>query len=386
MKPTLRESIINLAIAIQQIPAPTFSESRRAAFIRDYFQREALQDVSMDHIGNVYARIPGIGGAAPLIVCAHIDTVFPESTDLRLLMTRDKISGPGIGDNALGTAGLFGLLWLLRERGAKLPGDVWLVANVGEEGLGDLRGMQAVVDRFGDDPLAYIILEGMALGQIYHRGLGVKRYRIRVETRGGHSWVDYRKPSAIHEMAILINNLIAIPIPDQPRSSMNIGIISGGTSVNTIACEASLELDIRSEDNEVLGTLVQHVDDVIEAANKPGEEFVLATKVIIGERPIGELSEEHPLVSLASHCLEEQGIQANRNIGSTDANIPLSRGLAAICIGLTHGGGAHTTKEYILKAPISQGMAQLLAVVERVFHELPEKLTAHFEPRKMKKG
>jgi tripeptide aminopeptidase len=373
MKPIKKESLIDLAIAIQQIPAPTFNEARRAAFIRDQFQKEDLPDISIDKIGNVYARIPGAGEVSPLVVSAHIDTVFPESTDLSVVKTRDKVLGPGIGDNALGTAGLFGLLWSLRNRGIKLPGDLWLVANVGEEGLGDLCGMRAVVDRFGDHPLAYIILEGMALGQIYHRGLGVKRYRISVHTPGGHSWVDHGRPSAIHEIANIINTLIALRVPVQPRTSLNIGVISGGTSVNTIASEASIEVDIRSEDMNVLKILVRQVDDVIETANKPGEEFIRVTKEVIGERPVGELPGDHPLVRLACRCLESQGIQANINIGSTDANLPLSRGLPAICVGLTHGGGAHTSKEYILKAPIAQGMAQLIAIVEVAFQELSHK-------------
>lgn len=373
MKSALKKSLIDLAITLQQIPAPTFNEHQRAEAIRNLFMRGGLSDISMDKIGNVYARVPGIGKASPLVVSAHIDTVFHESTDLSVVKTRDRISGPGIGDNALGTAALFGLLWSLRERDIKLPGDVWLVANVGEEGLGDLCGMRAVVDRFEDDPIAYIILEGMALGQVYHRGLGVKRYRISVETLGGHSWVDYGKPSAIHELALLINNLLALPIPEQPRTSLNIGMISGGTSVNTIASEASVELDVRSENVSVLETLVNQVDDVIRTANCPGEEFIQVNKIVIGERPVGELPDEHPLVRLACRCLEAEGIQANKNIGSTDANIPLSRGLPAICIGITNGGGAHTSREFIWKAPISQGMAQLVALVEKVFYELPEK-------------
>jgi di/tripeptidase len=280
------------------------------------------------------------------------------------------VHGPWIGDNALGTAGLFGLLWSIRDKRVRLPGDLWLVANVGEEGLGDLRGMRAVVDRFGGNLLAYIILEGMALGQIYHRGLGVKRYRINVQTPGGHSWVDYGKPSAIHELANIITKLIAIPLPDQPRTSLNIGVISGGTSINTIAAHACLELDIRSEHIQVMENLIRQVDIILAAANQPGDSFVRVTKEIIGDRPVGELPKDHPLVRLACRCLEEQGIQPNLNIGSTDANIPLSRGLPAICLGLTRGAGAHTTNEYILKAPIAQGLAQLVAIVEGTFQVL----------------
>jgi acetylornithine deacetylase/succinyl-diaminopimelate desuccinylase-like protein len=370
MKSILTQSLIELAIDIQQIAAPTFGEARRAAFIYERFFIEGLTDLSIDEINNVFARIPGSGKAPPLVISAHSDTVFPESFELSVVRSDETISGPGIGDNALGVAGLFGLIWSLRERGIELPGDLWLVANVGEEGLGDLRGMRAVVDRFGDNPLAYIIVEGMAVGQIYHRGLGVKRYRISVQTPGGHSWVDYGKPSAIHEMARVINKLIALPLPGNPRTSLNIGVISGGTSVNTIASQACIELDMRSEDSGALDKLVGQVDNLIESANQPGASFIRVTREIIGDRPVGALSKVHPLVRLAYRCLEEQGIHPTLNIGSTDANIPLSRGLPAICLGLTHGGGAHTSKEYILKAPIAQGIAQLVAIVEGAFQAL----------------
>lgn len=370
MKSSFVEPLVDLTIAIQQIPAPTFREAQRAAYIRDQFLKEGLSDVFTDEIGNVFARIPGKGQASELVISAHTDTVFPESSDLSVVRTKDKVIGPGIGDNALGTAGLFGLLWSLRERGLKLPGDLWLVANVGEEGLGDLCGMRAVVNRFGDTPLAYVIIEGMALGQIYHRGLCVKRYRISVETPGGHSWVDYGKPSAIHEIAEIINKLNSLHIPDQPRTSINIGVISGGTSVNTIASEASLELDLRSEDVSALEDLVRQVEHLVESANRPGETFVQVSAELIGQRPVGELPKDHPLVHLAHRCLEGQGIQANTNIGSTDANIPLSKGYPAICVGLTYGGGAHSSKEYIQTAPIAQGMNQLTALVVGAFTEL----------------
>ena len=198
---TINDRILDLAIQIQQIPAPTFNEGRRAVFIRNQFEAEKLTDIQVDSLGNVTARLRGSGFSPPVVVTAHSDTVFPIDTDLSISRKGDKIYGPGIGDNSLGVAGLFGLLWHLQERTTILPGDLWLVSNVCEEGLGDLKGMRAVIDRFKDQPLAYIVVEGMALGQIYHRGLGVQRYRISATTEGGHSWVDFGKPSAIHELA-----------------------------------------------------------------------------------------------------------------------------------------------------------------------------------------
>jgi tripeptide aminopeptidase len=313
----------------------------------------------------VYARLPGQGHTRPLVVTAHLDTVFPIETPLEAIFTPEKIAAPGIGDNSLGVAGLFGLVWALRQQElSPLPGDIWLAANVGEEGLGDLGGMKAVVERFGDQPAAYLVIEGMSLGRVYHRGLGVQRYRVTVQTPGGHSWVDYGSPSAIHELAVLVTRLNALVLPEQPRTTLNVGIIQGGTSVNTIAAEAHLELDLRSEEVDTLAQLIEQVEQLIAASNRTG---VVVTAQIIGRRPAGEISAEHPLVRLALSCLEAQGVQPKLNIGSTDANIPLSRGLPAICIGLTSGGGAHTTSEYILTQPLVQGLRQLVEMVRGAF-------------------
>jgi di/tripeptidase len=193
----------------------------------------------------------------------------------------------------------------------------------------------------------------------------VQRYRISAHTAGGHSWVDYGYPSAIHELAGLITRLDALDLPEQPRCSLNVGVISGGISVNTIAPEARLELDLRSEGAPALEALVRRVQELVESANRPG---VQVSMELIGQRPAGEISERHPLVRLANRCLRSQGIQPNLTIGSTDANIPLSQGLPAICLGLSTGHGAHTTDEYIHTAPLGSGLAQLVAVVEGAFH------------------
>jgi acetylornithine deacetylase/succinyl-diaminopimelate desuccinylase-like protein len=357
--------VLDLATRIQQIPAPTFHEEERAEFVRGMFQAEGLAEVEIDPAGNVHACL-GSGGSAtahsmhPAVVSAHLDTVFPPGTDLTLRNEEGKIFGPGIGDNSLGVAGLLGLVWLLRERGVELPFDLRLVANTGEEGLGDLRGMKALVERFGQDARAYIVLEGMALGHVYHRGLGVRRYRITVRTGGGHSWIDYGKPSAIHELTQLSTRLTRLELPKTPRTTLNIGVIGGGTSINTIAAEASLELDLRSESTEALAQLVSKVEQACQQAGKKGVEVKAEG---IGERPAGEIPASHPLVSLASDCLRAQGLEPKLATGSTDANIPLSRGLPAVTLGLTTGGGAHTVREYINSAPLEKGMEALLGVV-----------------------
>jgi len=363
------ERVLHLAAEIQQIPAPTFDESRRSRFIRGRFVEAGLSEVRQDEAGNVYACLPGRGETLPLVVSAHIDTVFPAGMALPIGFFEDQITGPGIGDNALGVAGLLGLVWSLEERGLDLPGDLWLAANVGEEGLGNLRGMRTIVERFGKEVLAYLVVEGLALGQIYHRGLSVQRYRVSVHTQGGHAWVDFGRTSAINILAGLIQRLAALPLPDQPRTTLNVGVISGGTSINTIASSAQMEVDLRSEDEGVLNELVARAMTVTQDVDQEG---VRVQVEMIGQRPAGEIPAEHPLVRLAVQCLREQGLEAHLSIGSTDANLPLSLGLPAVCIGLSSGGGAHTTEEHMQKAPLVQGINQLICLVEGAYRVLPD--------------
>jgi acetylornithine deacetylase/succinyl-diaminopimelate desuccinylase-like protein len=335
--------------------------------IRQLFISEGLKDVTIDETGNVYGRRTVDDKrrtkAKPLIVSAHLDTVFPFEMDLSIRREAGRLHGIGIGDNSLGVAAMFGLMWMLQERNTELGGDIWFVANTGEEGLGDLRGMKSVVDRFGSDVLAYLVLEGMALGHIYHKAVGVKRYRVTARTQGGHSWSDYGQPSAVLELSKLIVQLSALKLPAKPRTTMNVGKVSGGTSINVIPAEAWMELDLRSEGQDELAELVEGVERLIEAANSQG---VRVEAEVIGARPAGEISASHPLVKLAQKCLHEQGFDAVLTSGSTDANIPLSKGYPALVLGVTKGGGAHTKNEFIELPPVEMGMEQLVRFVSSV--------------------
>jgi tripeptide aminopeptidase len=364
--------VVDLAIQIQQISAPTFSEGPRGEFVRRLFMKEKLKNVSMDTFGNVYACLPGKQKKAkPLIISAHLDTVFPASVNLQItrrgLRQKEagKIIAPGIGDNSLGVAALFGIIWALRERKIELKHDVWFVANVGEEGLGDLCGMRGVVERFGSGVVGYLILEGLALGHIYHRAIGVRRYRVTAKTAGGHSWADYGQPSAVHELASLVTKLTAIRLPHQPRTTMNVGTFGGGTGINVLASEAKCELDLRSEDPKALVKLTSQVEKLFADADREGVKIMAK---IIGERPTGEIPADHPLVQLAVTCTREQGLDAVLTIGSTDANIPLSLGIPAVVMGITTGGGAHTLHEYIDIEPVGKGMDALMGFVKLAGH------------------
>jgi tripeptide aminopeptidase len=373
MDPNLIKKILDLAVHIQQIASPTSGEKQRAGFIYDRFRNQGAKDIRIDEHGNVYTRIKGAGKKPPLIVSAHLDTVFPMGTDLKVIKTEGKITGPGIGDNALGLAALFGLYWYFLGYGGEngntsnLAGDIWLVANVCEEGLGDLKGMKAVVDHFGEKIQAYLVLEGMSLGHIYTRGLGVRRYRVSVHTGGGHSWADYGCPSAIHEIAELITKFTHLSVPSEPRCSMNVGVIHGGTSVNTIAADADLELDLRSENPQELEKLICQVETLVNEAGTKAGGSVRVHADVIGDRPPGEISPDHALVKTAVNCFLQKGIDVVLDVGSTDANVPLSRGYPALCIGLTNGGGAHTLEEYIETAPLSRGFSILVNLIESIY-------------------
>ncbi len=367
------DRMLELAVQIQQIPSPTFGERTRAEFIYQQFYESAPCESVLDNSGNVYIHLVGQGRKPPLVISAHLDTVFPVKTDLTCVRQEGRISGPGIGDNSLGLAGLFGLYWHFTDQKNKpqgkmsLPGDVWLVANVAEEGLGDLKGMRSVVDRFKDEPMAYIALEGMTLGQIYTKGLGVRRYRIHVHTKGGHSWVDFGNPSAIHEIAELIVKIINLPTPVEPRTTLNVGMVEGGTSVNTIASDATLELDLRSESPQALSDIINQVAALVKDMDLHGGEAIRAYSEVIGDRPAGEIGADHPLVQTAIACFAREGIQVKLKTGSTDANVPLSRGYPAICFGLTTGGGSHTTGEYIETQPLYKGFKILVDFIESTF-------------------
>ena len=359
----LAQKVLERTLDIQRIPAPTFAEEARAAFVQARWQDEGVETFR-DPVGNVYARVPGRGEGRPLVVSAHLDTVFARDVPLTVRKQGNRWYGPGIGDNSLGVAGLFGLFWALQARGESLPGDLYLVANVAEEGLGNLKGMKAVVERFRDRPRAYIVLEGMALGRVYHRALGVRRYRVQVRTPGGHAWGDYGTPSALHVLVNLLHRCLQWPLPAQPKTTFNIGEIRGGRGVNVIAEEAEAWVEWRSEDAATLTHWCRRFEGVCRSVR--GRQ-VQVTWEVVGERPAGALPVQHPLVQAALQSAWAHGIEARPAAGSTDANVPLSRGYPAVGVGLTYGGGAHTLQEFIWTDPLPKGLAALVDLVQRVF-------------------
>jgi acetylornithine deacetylase/succinyl-diaminopimelate desuccinylase-like protein len=227
--------------------------------------------------------------------------------------------------------------------------------------------MYEVVKRFEDHPTAYIVVEGMALGHIYHRGLPVRRYEITTKTEGGHAWIHAGRPSAIHVLIAVGADLMSLSLPSLPRTSLNIGRIDGGTSINSIANRASMKIDLRSEEIDSLLNLESQVTELVNSHRDKQTEIHMT---LIGERPGGGLPERHPLVQAAIHALKECGEKViHLKSGSTDASVPLSLGLPAICIGITRGGNAHSPSEYIEIEPISRGYNALLSTIRSVIND-----------------
>jgi len=353
--------ILASAVLIQQIPAPTFRELVRANHILSRFGACGLIDTGIDSLYNVYGRLPGKDPTAPaLLLSAHSDTVFPEGTDLALRHENgSRIAGPGIGDNSLGVAAMVAMADIMRQFRVETRRDVWFLANSREEGLGDLGGIRAFYDQFGSQLGLAIVIEGLLLGRVYHRGVAVRRLHVTCHAEGGHSWQQFGQPSAIHHLLLLGARLVQIRPPEKPRTTYNIGIISGGHSVNSLATQASFYMDLRSEDPETLRELENTVREII-ATESDQIEGLRVTIDVVGDRPAGVISLDHELVRGAAAALRAVDLECQYQTGSTDANLLLARGLPAIAIGLTTGGNAHRLDEYINTEPLIKGMRQLI--------------------------
>ncbi len=356
-------NIILMAKEIQTIPSPTFSEIKRAEFLAESFSALALLDVHIDPAGNVSARIKG-GDALPLIISAHLDSVTMPDEKYPLVEGERQITGPGIGDNALGLAALVEIGRNLITQKTPPPGDIWLIGNVGEEGLGNLKGMQGIVDKFQNQVKAYLVLEGIGLGMIQNAALGIHRYKIEVNTMGGHAWSNYGDPSAIHELVALSTRILAIKLPGNPRSSINIGAISGGGSINSIASHAEMQIEIRSEDEMILESLSRTLHKI---ASQPKTSEMSVSISEIGMRPSGRIAENTPVLLTAQAALRSTGISPVFATSSSDASLPISLGYPGTCLGITSGRQVHTPQETIDLLAIPKGMAQIFHFIEHVW-------------------
>ncbi len=361
----LASQIINEAVNIQQIAAPTFLEKNRSEYVHKRFCEKGLKEVFTDSLNNVYGRILG-GSQNPVVVSAHLDTVFDQNTDLTVKQEEAIIHGPGIGDNSLGVATLVGLKDIVDTFPQKPAGDIIIVANSREEGLGDLAGIkQAVKTLSKEHPKAYIILEGHHLGNIYTKGVGCKRYRITATAKGGHSWVDFGQGSAVHALVRLGAELTNLKASQDPKATFNIGVIQGGRSINTIADKAYMLLDLRSADKSALKELVDQTETII---NKFSMSKANISYETIGTRPAGHISTESSLVRLCQKAHNSHGITNPKlAAGSTDANILFAMNIPAICYGLTQGQNSHLENEFIETKPFIKGLSIVAQILEEIW-------------------
>lgn len=353
------EEMVAENIRICEIPAPSFHEEHRAKYIAQRLSAEGVRDVRVDDVNNVYGVIPGKGGKT-VMLAAHSDTVFPLGTDVTVRRDGDRLAAPGVRDNSTGVAALVTFARLMRELKLTPPGDVILVATACEEGLGDLKGMKRAWEVYGDKVQYCLAVDG-SLGGLTYQGIASRRLKISVSTGGGHSWGDFGRPSAIHVLGRIIAEISRIEVPVKPRTSYNVGVISGGTSINTIAGSADMLLDMRSVASAEVMSLEAKVRKIIQ--HEAGSAGVTAEVQLVGDRPGGQLQPDHILVQTVRKVLNDLGIKPVEEAGSTDANVPLSLGIPAVCIGITDGRGAHRLDEHLIIPPMIKGMQQLFAVV-----------------------
>jgi acetylornithine deacetylase/succinyl-diaminopimelate desuccinylase-like protein len=356
---TVTPALLDLTALIAAVPSPTGDESAKSILVERLFASAGLSP-ERDDLGDVVGTIPGrltpAAGASRLLIAAHIDTVFPIDTPLEITRSTDRLAGPGVGDNSIAVAAAITMPELLRIAGEVPAVDVLLTGNVGEEGLGNLRGIREVVSTRADIG-AVVALEGHNLGRVTHVAVGSRRFRITAKGPGGHSWGDFGRPNAIQRLSKLIAELDAIPLPRAPKTTLNVGMIEGGVSVNTIAPLASCLLDLRSIDEATLRRLSDRVNRVVARGNRG--DAIAFTAEPIGERPAGVVPIESPIVQVAAKTLAAIGLSPSFDASSTDANVPIAEGIPAICIGLTTGGNVHRPDEFIDTEPVAKGLTQL---------------------------
>jgi tripeptide aminopeptidase len=345
------------AVRICEIPAPTFEEGERAKYVRDRFEALGLMDVSIDPAGNVRGRRPGRGGPG-LAMAAHLDTVFPQGTDVKVKRQGSRLLAPGIGDNSVAIAALLGMVEALNAAGVVTGGDLYLTSNTGEEGLGDLKGMKAFMAEVKDKVQAAIAVEGMKLNRIVHVAVGSRRYKVTYTARGGHSWGHFGSPSAIHILGRAIADISRLEVPKEPKTTYNVGVIHGGTTVNTIAAEADMLVDMRSVNTQALADLEKRVLAIIERAAKEGDGQ--ADLRLVGDRPAGSIPADHPVVQTCRAVHQALGLESFSEASSTDHNVPLGIGLPGVCLAVTEGANEHRLDEYIETGPIPTGVKNIL--------------------------
>ena len=345
----------DLQLQVTSIAAPPWGEAPRSDWLKARFTELALSDVQQDEIGNVFAIRPGSDPNAPYIaLSAHLDTVFPAGTEISVRRDGDKLYGPGISDNSSGIIALVAIAAAMRTAAIPNRAPILLIGTVGEEGEGDLRGMRHIFQqpKWSANIASLVVLDGAGTDTIIAEGLGSRRYEVTIRGHGGHSWSDFGVANPIVGLARVIDRFTRTPVPATPKTTYNIGMISGGTSVNSIPESATMRVDTRSASVEELDRLEralhEAVDQVIpELTGRKRQELLTAEVRVIGNRPAADLPAESQLLKTIRAVDAQLNNTARIQRASTDANVPLALGREAIAIGAGGtGGGAHTIHEW----------------------------------------
>lgn len=352
-------------VEICEIPAPTFKEEVRGRYIASLMEKYGLEDVHLDEVGNCIGLLKGTAGGPVIAMGAHMDTVFPEGTPVKVTREGDIYRAPGIGDNCSGVRALLQTIRCFTETGVRPMGDIYFVATVGEEGNGDIRGSKWFNSHHHVD--GFIACDNTDVGRILWAAIGSHRWRLSIDGKGGHSYGDFgRTPSAIHAMCRAGARIADIRPDQDPKTTYTIGTIKGGTSVNTIAPHCEVDVDIRSLDNNELLKLEARILDIFEKAVEEEnamwpvtdeKKLLKLTMTQIGDRPAGRRPHDCPVVQASRAAQKALGIElTNYGASSTDANFPVSLGIPATC--LSAGGvqiNCHTVDEYFIRKDIHFG-------------------------------
>jgi tripeptide aminopeptidase len=373
------KTIMDWQTALVTIPAPPFGETARSQWLAARFAEAGLDQVHTDTIGNVFGvlqakSLPPESTGPVVVLSAHLDTVFPESVRLDPLVNGDRLEAPGACDNGAGVVGVLAIAHALLRSGVELPAPLIFLGNVGEEGEGDLRGVRHLYNQsaLAGRIAAHIVLDGAGADSVVTQGLGSRRFNVTVNGPGGHSFTDAGTPNPIAALASALSVLAQTPLPEDPRTTLNIGTIHGGTSVNSIPETVQASIDFRSTSPDELlrleVTLHRAVEDAVDRANQsakpnPAGSRKLLTFAItkIGDRPAAHLPADSPLLGALRAVDRHLGLHTDLRLGSTDANIPLSLGVPSLSMGAGgDGGGAHTLAEWYSAKDREVGLRRVL--------------------------
>ncbi len=359
---------------VTRIPAPTGAEGARAEWMAARFADLGWTDVRRDEAGNVIARRPrpdaSRGDAGEVWCCAHLDTVFDDPAPV-VEQSGTRLSGPGIGDNGRGLAALLALADAIHVAELQPVHEIVLACTTGEEGLGDLRGMKALMRAADPRPIAVIAIDGAGDDRIVNAALGSTRWRVTFRGAGGHSWADFGTVNPVHAITAVATALQAVMLPCAPRTTLTVARIGGGESINSVPRAAWLEVDIRSLGAAVLADLRRTLLETVarvernENARRTANTTPLVSQIEqLGDRPCGSLADTSPLVRLAAGVTRAMGATPRLAAGSTDASVPIALGIPAIAIGAGgRGGGTHTPREWYDDTDGVRGLERALRIV-----------------------